>query len=68
MPVPDIAIRGEQKGHRKGWRGGESARGGETAARGGGRRVGSLCAVRWRDVAIYRRLEGVPVNEVGVQI
>jgi hypothetical protein len=33
---------------------------------GEGRR--SLCAVRCRDAAIYRRLESVPVDEVGVVV
>ena len=33
---------------------------------GEGRR--SLCAVRCRDTAIYRRLESVPVDEVGVVV
>ena len=28
----------------------------------------SLCAVRCRDAAIYRRLESVPVDEVGVVV
>jgi hypothetical protein len=28
----------------------------------------SLCAVRYRDAAIYRRLESVPVDEVGVVV
>ena len=34
----------------------------------GGKGRCSVCAVRCRDVAIYRRLEDVPVDEVGVQI
>ena len=29
----------------------------------GGKGRRSLCVVRYRDVAIYRRLEGVPVDE-----
>ena len=33
---------------------------------GEGRR--SLCAVRCRDAAIYRRLESVPVEEMGVVV
>ena len=33
---------------------------------GEGRRL--LCAVRCRDAAIYRRLESVPVDEVGVVV
>ena len=33
----------------------------------GGKGRRSLCAVRCTDVAIYRRLEGVPVDEVGVR-
>ena len=33
---------------------------------GEGRR--SLCAVRYREAAIYRRLESVPVDEVGVVV
>ena len=34
----------------------------------GGEARRSLCVVRFRDAAIYRRLESVPVDEVGVLI